>query len=205
MHRRSLTLLLLGLILLGRSCFVHGLELMESEKTDHLARLLLEQTGKLDNHPWEGSSTDARGMMSDKQRIIVIPRTTLVEDLRDPQVATEQGALLGGLYLSPEFQPLLNGDKINPDRLPHLSVEEASDAKLELLYLRLSVRHVGDSDWRLLVFGSEDAPLIDTPFKASAEAGEGKLAVRIDSEDPEHRRLILQVFGKYESAFEIAN
>ncbi len=204
MSRRSIFFLILGLFLLGKSLSVYALELMESKMAGDLARILLEQSSVLEKASWEGSPDDARAMIDEQGQIVVIPRKTLVEDLRDPQVQTAEGAVLGGLYLTSDFQPLIDGHKIEIDRLPMIPVKKEDGEAEELVYLRLTVKHVGEGDWRMLVFGKEATPLIDSPFAASQEIGEGKMAVRVVDSDSEHRRLIIQVFGKYESGFEIS-
>lgn len=203
MPRRSILFLILGLYLLGKSFSVYGLELMESKMAGEIARILLERSAALEKTSWEGSPDDARAMIDEQGQIVVIPRKTLVEDLRDPQVQTAEGAVLGGLYLTAEFQPLIDGRKIEIERLPMIPLKNEDGEAEELVYLKLTVKHVGEGDWRMLVFGKDATPLIDAPFAASSEIGEGKMAVRVVDTDSEHRRLIVQVFGKYESGFEI--
>lgn len=182
-----------------------GMELMESGQTGELARVLLAQAVAVEKKEWEGNPEEARGVMDETGKIVVIPRTTLMEDLRDPAVMTEEGALLGGLFLSRGFSPLVEGKAIESDRLPVIPLKGVDGADEELLYLRLTVRHLGEGEWRLLVFGADEKPLFDSPFAASPEPGEGKMDVRVVEPDSEHRRLIVRVFGKYESGFTIAD
>jgi len=143
----------------------------------------------------------ALGLAVDNEGVILVPVKGLEEGNEDPEVYTEAGAGLAYLFMSPRFNPVLDGKSVAQDKLHTISFTDDSGNEKKATCLILTVRNDADS-WRLYGYGKDAKPLVDAPFSESYEEAESPIAISASSAEEENS-LILTVFGKYAASFKI--
>jgi hypothetical protein len=143
--------------------------------------------------------SQASGLQDDNTGIILVPAKGLTEEALPEAGKAESGAPLGYLFLTPRFNPLVDD---RPPADEQLRVIDYGDGRVTSLIL--TARHVGGDEWKLLVFGAEQKPLIEAPIYPADESGPGTLSMRVEDVQDEKGTLVLTVFGKYEASITIS-
>ncbi|MFO1019860.1 MAG: hypothetical protein U0903_04085 [Planctomycetales bacterium] len=156
---RRCCLLLSAFVLLIISCFAQGFEPIKGEEAHQLAARMIKQAeaAKLFLLPWKPASAEADGLSAKgPERLIVVPREALKENAVDPAVKTEEGAILGCIFVPVRFQPMVNDKKVDTARLPVLRPrcrwERQGNACAPP---QLAIKLRNKDDWRLLVYGKK--------------------------------------------------
>lgn len=202
--KSRIALTALGVMLIASSARADELNEMGPEIAQGYGKFLTELFSKADGLQvkFEVDTDKAVGLVREDEGIILVPRKGLKDgDEPDPAVGTEKGAGLAYLFLSQRFNPTIDGKPVDGAKLRKLKLPDEREATA----LLVSVRRVGDDDWRLYVFGADAKPLIDTSFAGAADnKGTG---INVKVRDPKNgiATLVVNLFGKYEAGFPIGH
>ena len=111
----------------------------------------------------------------------------------------DPGATLAYLFVY-HLVPVVDGKKVEANRLHSVSFADNGGAEHELHVLLLSARQLGDDDYRLYVFGQDSSkPLIDVRL---TEGTKRTTPVAVELKDPNETthegKIVVTVFGKYQ-------
>ena len=137
-----------------------------------------------------------------QEGIIVVPGKPLDEQDLQKAVESETGAPLAYLFLSPRFNPLESGKKLDAKKLRTVEYD-ANGEKKEATALILSVRHVEGDEWRLYVFGADKKPLVESKFFEADDEKDKRLVIRVQDVKDGRGTLVVTVMKKYEASIEI--
>lgn len=199
-----LLLTALGVMLVASSAMADELNEMGAELAQGYAKFLTEVMTKADGLQvkFDVDTDKAVGLVREDEGIIVVPKKGLKDgDEPDAAVATEKGAGLAYIFMSQRFNPTIDGKPVDGAKLRKVKLPDEREATA----LLVTVRRIGDDDWRLYVYGNDAKPLIDTTFgEAANQKGTG---VDLSVRDPKKgvATLVLTLFGKYEAGFPIGH
>jgi hypothetical protein len=184
------------------------LEQISSESSltygQHLVELF-EKENKERQVKFEVDPAQATGLHAGDDGILAVPIKGLKEGENDPAVESENGGGLCYLFMSPCFAPVIDGKPIDAKKLRRIKFKDGEGNEREAICLIVTVRHVGGDDWRLLAFGTEKAPVIDSRLSESAENVDRTLAIRVSGAKENKANLALTVFKKYSASFAIGH
>jgi len=109
------------------------------------------------------------------------------------------------LFMSPCFNPLVDGKPCPAEKLRRLKFTDGEGNEREATCLLVTAKHVDGDDWRLYVFGADKKPLIDSRFGESLENAKGNLAIHVNNAKDHKANLVFTVFNKYSASFDIAH
>ncbi len=150
----------------------------------------------------EADPASAQGLSADDEGVILVPAKGFKEGEENPEVHNEKGAGVALLFMSPRFNPVLDGKPVSQDKLHTISYTDGNGDEKKATCLILAIRNIAGDDWRLYAYGKDAKPLIDSKFGESFGESEGPLAIDADTTDKESF-LVLTVFGKYSASFKI--
>jgi hypothetical protein len=190
--------------LFATSVLAEDMKVMETDTAQvygqHLSALFEKQ--KDQQVKVEPAPADACGLVLGREGIVAVPCKQLDEQELQKAVESEAGAPLAYLFLSPRFNPLESGKKMDAKKLR--SVEyDADGEKKQATALILAVRHVEGDDWRLYVYGADKKPLFDTKFFEADDESDKKLDIRVQDAKDGRGTLVVTVLKKYEASIEI--
>ena len=168
----------------------------------HLVELFKNQT-KDPQVKFDVDFAQATGLHAGQDGIIAVPVKGLKEEAVDPAVETENGAGLCVLFLSTCYAPTLEGKPIDAKKLRRFKYNDGQGGEREALCLLVSVKHVGGDDWRLLAFGTEAKPVIDSTFSEATESTDKQLTIKVSGAKDKKAKLGFTVFKKYSASFGI--
>ncbi|MCA9229361.1 MAG: hypothetical protein KDA57_01810 [Planctomycetales bacterium] len=151
----------------------------------------------------EADAELARGLAEGDEGLILVPVKDLKEDEINPDVNTEKGGSLAYLFMSPRFNPIVEGKAVAQDQLHTITFMDESGEEKEATCLILAVRRVDEENWRLYAYGKAAEPLVDSQFKESYEEADSPVAISASSKGEKENTLVVTVFGKYAASFEI--
>lgn len=124
----------------------------------------------------EANVDAARGLLSSDQEngLLVIPAKTLADDRNSPVLADEKGAPVGILF----FHNLLAEDIDKKDKLFKLNYSDPNGIEREIRFAILTIRKFSDEDFKLLVWWTEDKPLVQSQLEE--EAGQDATPVELE-------------------------
>jgi hypothetical protein len=171
------------------------------EYAQHLVEKFTEVKGqqvKLDANADEASGLSAGG-----EGIILVPARGVKEGEENDAVHTEKGAGLACLFMSPRFNPMVDGKQIAQEKLLSVNyTDQDGDEKLATCLL-LAIRNVEGDDWRLYAYGKDKKPVIDAKFSMAEEEAEGVIAMVAKEASEKDAKLVFTLFGKYAANFKI--
>jgi len=154
------------------------------------------QQVKVDANP-----ESALGLAAGGEGVILVPVKGLKAGEEHSEVYTENGASLAYLFLSPRFNPVLDGKQVAQDKLHTVTYTDDSGSEKKATCLILTVRNTADT-WHLYAYGKDAKPLIDAQFSESSEEADSPVAIGSTSAEDE-TSLVVTVFGKYAASFKI--
>ncbi|MEO2048930.1 MAG: hypothetical protein ABGX16_20425 [Pirellulales bacterium] len=172
------------------------------EYAQHLVDKFTEVKGKqvkLDANADEASGLSAGG----GEGIILVPARGVKEGEENDAVYTEKGAGLACLFMSPRFNPMVDGKQIAQEKLLSVNyIDQDGDEKMATCLL-LAIRNVEGDDWRLYAYGKDKKPVIDAKFGMAEEEAEGVIAMVSKEASEKDAKLVFTLFGKYAANFKI--
>lgn len=193
----------LGLVL-AATAEAQQLQPMEPGMAQAYAKHLADEFAKVKDTPVkvDVDASKAVGLVDGREGIIIVPVKGLKEGEVDKEVYLDRGAGLAYLFLSPRFNPVINGKVIPADKLRTVKYDDEGEEK-EATCLLLSVRNVDGDDWRLYGYGAGQKPLVDTRFIEAEGGSEGDLTVSVKDAKDGKQTLVVTLFGKYSAEFAI--
>jgi len=182
------------------------LEQMDSDLAKQYGKHIAELFAKDLKDPavkFDVDAESARGLHADQEGILIVPMKGLKEDQIDPNVETENGAGLCYLFLSPTYQPHVDGKPIPSEQLLSVKFTDSEGNSHEALAMIVTVKHESGDDWRLYVFGKDKTPLIKAPFGGSAGTAKGIVDISVDSPKDGKANLTFTIVGRYSASFPI--
>jgi hypothetical protein len=207
---KMLSCALLGLLFLAPGMNAAELEAIPEELAREIASKLVEQAAKIESPKVkiDADIEKANGVhVPKKVGAILVPQKGLKESEElAAQFKQEPGASLGYLFLY-KITPVVDGKKIDPARLPTVTISEDDGTQHTVHVLQLSARQLSDDDYRLYGFGKDAKPLIDAKFAEGASSAGLPAAIEVKevNEATHEGKLVVTVFGKYQAAFQGAH
>ncbi len=184
------------------------LEQIESETAqrvaEHLSKKFLEET-KEPQVKFEVDPMKAVGLHSGHDGIVMVPIKGLKEGEINPAVESENGAGLCYLFCSQCFNPMVGDKPAEADKLRKLKFTDGEGNDREATCLLVTAKHVAGDEWKLLVFGSDKKPLIESDWSESGESKEGDLAMHVKDAKDNKAKLVFTLYNKYSSSIPIAH
>lgn len=199
---------LVALLVLPAALCAAGFEKIESEVTQKVSAHLLElfqKEAKDVQVKFEGNPEKAVGLHGDRKGIIIVPIKSLKEGEIDPAVESETGAGICYLFMSPEYNPLVDGKPVDAKKVRTLKFTDGEGNEREATALLVTARHLEGDDWRLYVYGTEKKPLIETRWGVANDNAEGDLAIHVNGAKDKKANLVFTLFNKYAAMIEIAH
>lgn len=206
--RKCVLLSMIALLSVAPAARADELEKIDPEITQQVSTHLLELFNKETKEPqvkFEGNPEKAVGLHADRDGIIMVPIKTLKEGSPDKAVETENGAGICYLFMSPKFNPLVEGKPVDAKKLRTVKFQDRDGNDREATALLVTVKHVEGDDWRLYVFGADKKPLIESRWGTANDNAEGDLAMAVTGAKDKKANLVFTLFNKYSAAIEIAH
>jgi hypothetical protein len=206
--RTSVLLSMIALLFVASASRADELEKIDAEVTQQVSTHLLELFNKETKDPqvkFEGNPEKAVGLHAGRDGILMVPIKTLKEGEPDKAVESENGAGICYLFMSPEFNPLVDGKPVDAKKLRKVKFMDQEGNEREATALLVTVKHVEGDDWRLYVFGADKKPLIETRWGTANDNAEGDLAMAVTGAKDKKANLVLTLFNKYSAAIDIAH
>ena len=143
----------------------------------------------------------ASGLLEGTSGIILVPAKGLKEEGFAEAGNAEAGAPLGYLFMTPRFNPLAGDNPAAEGELREIKYGSGDGRATALV---LSAKHVAGDEWKLYVFGSGQAPLIEAPVFPADESKPGPLSMRVEDVQDQLATLVVTVFGRYEAPLTIS-
>lgn len=171
------------------------------EYAQYLVEMLAEVKGQ--QIKVDADAEEAFGLAAGSEGIILVPIAGLKEEEEDADVHTEKGSGLACLFLSPRFNPIVDGKQIPQEKL--LTIKYSDDSGVEQLAtcLLLAARNVAGDDWRLYAYGKDAKPVVDAPFKMVEHQTDKPIAIAVKEAGENDATLEFTLFGKYGANFKI--
>ncbi len=199
---------LFALLGLGSVGHADDLEPMAAEMSQLFAQHLSELFNKENQErqtKFDVDPSQASGLRSGQDGIIIVPAKGLKEGTVDPAVETECGSGLCYLFMSPCYAPVINGQPVDAKKLRSVKFDNGEGEKREAVCLLVTVKHVEGDDWRLYAFGADQKPVINSQFGLADSAGDKTLAIKVNGAKDKKANLELTLHKKYSASFSIAN
>lgn len=210
LSRQSLLALIAAFVMMTAAPTVFAQELSEMDPgtASIYGTVLAEQFAKKEGLQVkvDVDPQQAVGLVMESTGIILVPEKQLKDPEEgevNPDVATEVGAGLGYLFMSPRFNPHFGEDEDKAEKLHSLEITGPEGDTTPATGLLLAARRLEGDDWRLYAYGSDEKPLIDVPFFPAEEAKEGTVRLHVQDVQDEKGTLVITLFGKYEASFPI--
>ncbi|MFO0947062.1 MAG: hypothetical protein U1D30_14155 [Planctomycetota bacterium] len=169
------------LLILGIASTQFGaLELVpiSDEQTVGIATALVEHAGKVDGVPLkvEGDTAKSRGLIDAAREhgIMIVPAKGIVDDRENPALGEEKGFPVGFLFL----HNMLPGKGVEKDHLYRVTYTDEQGVDREIRFGVLTIRRYSNEDFRLLLWGTKDKPLVEASLEE--EVSEEKTPVLLD-------------------------
>lgn len=198
---------LLALVLVFLTVPAVAAERLETDVVQRFAKWLVEELNKIDKVPLEIEADVDRAVgvkIADDTGVILVPQKGMKEDEIDMRVDSEQGAPLAVVFMSRGIRPILDEQVVAADKIGTLERTNRQGNTFQIGYLLLAVKRISDSEWRLRVFGKDEMPLLEAPFRSGA--GPEDLPVAIDFHDVNDTqgKLEITVFEKYQAEIRLS-
>ena len=195
----------LCLVLYVLPSYAEELSVMEADAVQGYGQYLSDKFTKIEGHQVkvEPDLAAASGLVLGGEGIILVP-TKIDENGDTSALETESGGPLAYLFLSPRFNPLASGSKIDAKKLRTVEYEDDGESK-EATCLILALRHVEGDDWRLYVYGSEKEPVLEAKFAEAEQVKDKNLAFHVKDVKDGKGTLVVTVLKKYEASFAIGH
>ena len=144
------------------------------------------------------------GLADSGQGIILVPGPKLGTVEADARVNADPGAPLAYLFLSKRFDPIVDGQKVPEDKLRRITVS-AQGNSITATALILTLRHVGESDYRLFVYGAGNEPIAQARLFPAEDKQEGAVDMHVQDAFEKQQTLVITLRGQYEASLQIAN
>jgi hypothetical protein len=130
------------------------------------------------------------------QGIILVPLKGFREDRDTKDSEKDRGVGLCYIFLSPEFNPLVDGKPATDKQLRKLKFK-TEDEERDITCLVCSVKHAEGDDWQLHVYSGGNEPLSKSSFEEATDAPKADLALTIKDVKDNKATLVINMFGKY--------
>jgi len=112
------------------------------------------------------------------------------------------GAALGYLFAY-QVVPVIDDESVATKKLRRVQFVTDEGQRAEVNCMLLAVRQVTDEDWRLIVYGVQQQPLLAVPFTESAGPGRAPVAIECKNVEGFEGDLVVTVFDKYQASFKV--
>lgn len=146
----------------------------------------------------------ASGLHAEEDGILMVPMKGMKEGTINPDVEKETGAGLCYLFLSPRYQPHVDGKPIDVSKLLTVKFTDGEGNSREALAMIVTIKHAEGDDWRLYAFGKEKTPLIKSQFGIASGSAKGVVDLSVDSPREGKANLTFTIVGKYAASFPIS-
>jgi len=196
---------LLSSVSTGYLSAAEQLDPMDSWTAQEYAQYLVEKFADVKGQQVkvDANADKAIGLAAGREGIILVPAEDLKEGEEHADVHTEKGAGLACLFMSPRFNPVIDGKQISQDKLQSVKYTDDSGNEKLATCLLLAVRNVDGDDWRLYAYGKDAKPVLDAKFQVADEDSEGPIAMVAKEANDKSATLVLTLFGKYAANFKI--
>lgn len=209
--RRTTALVLsaLGFMLPGAVVTADDLQAIGKDDAQRFGKILSEAAAKLEKPQVkiDGDADKAVGLHApEKLGMLLVPQKDLKESEElEEKFKADTGASLAYLFLY-HLVPVIDGQPVDGSRLRSVTLTGDNGESHTVHVLLLSVRKIGEDDYRLYAYGHEDKPLIDTQFAEGTGPGDLPIAIEVkDKDEVNHQgKIVLTVFGKYQAGFKTA-
>jgi len=201
----------LGMVLCASPAFSQELGEADADIAQLYATLLTESLEDVEGKQVEvepdieGTVLLALGM----EGILIVPTVGLDPEaaIGDPAAQSDAGAPLAVMFMSPRFNPLIDGEAIEEDKLRSITFADGEGNEQKATMLLLSAHNIEGDDWRLNVFGAEEKPLIEAQFGGAEDIPDEEETINIMVGEVEDNKALLtvRVFGLYTASFEIGH
>ena len=201
----------LGMVLCVSPAFAQELAPLEADIVQMYASILTENYSKLEGKQVEVEPDidGATGLALGMEGIIIVPTKGLDPEtaIGNPAAQSETGAPLAIVFMSPRFNPLVDGKAVDEDKLRTITFEDGEGNEQKATMLLISARNVEGDDWRMNVFGSGEKPLVEAQFGGAEDIPdeEETLAILVGEPKDNKAMLTVRVFGLYTASFEIGH
>jgi hypothetical protein len=178
---------------------------MDSWTAQEYAQYLVEKFTEVKGQQvkLDANADEASGLSAGGEGIILVPARGVKEGEENDAVHTEKGAGLACLFMSPRFNPMVDGKQIAQEKLLSVNyTDQDGDEKLATCLL-LAIRNVEGDDWRLYAYGKDKKPVIDAKFSMAEEEAEGVIAMVAKEASEKDAKLVFTLFGRYAANFKI--
>jgi hypothetical protein len=201
----------LGLLLLVTPATAQELFPIEPDIAQLYATLLNEEFKKAEGVQVsiDADIEKAKGLALGMEGILIVPTKGLDAEtaITNPAAQDEKGAPLAVIFMSPRFNPLIDGQPPEEGQLRTLTFMDGEGNEQKATALVLTARNVEAEDWRLYVYGTGEKPVIDSQFGGAEEIPDEEETVNISVKDVKDNKatLVVRVFGLYTASFEISH
>lgn len=154
----------------------------------------------------EPDPTKAVGLLDGQRGILLVPSKSLGNtEEPDPAAQSEAGAGFAYLYMSPGYNPRIDGKLIEQQKLRTVTYMDDNGQEKPATCLILAARQVSEDDWRLYVYGAEKKPLIDSKFADAEEEKPGPASLHVADVKDGQGTLVVTVLTRYAAKFQIGH
>lgn len=209
MMTKHTALAALGMTLFVSPALAQELAPLEPDITQLYASLLTENYAEVEDKQVEVDPDieGAKGLALGMEGVIIVPTKGLNPEsaIGDPEAQSETGAPLAIMFMSPRFNPLVDGKPVDEEKLRTITFTDGEGNEQKATMLLLAAKNVEGDDWRLNVFGSGKEPLVQSQFGGAEDIPDEEETVAIMVSEPEDDKatLTVRVFGLYTASFEI--
>lgn len=206
--RKSVLFAAMTLLLAGAAARAEELEKIDAELTQKIGAHLVELFNKETKEPqvkFEGNPEKAVGLHLERDGIIMVPIKTLKEGELDPAIDSENGAGICYLFMSSDFNPLIDGKPVDAKKLRTVKFEDQEGNSRDTTALLVTAKRIDGEDYRLYVFGADKKPLVESRWGESTENTEGDLAMHVSGAKDKKANLVFTLFNKYSASIEISH
>ena len=199
---------LVSLFGFGATSWADDLEQMSPEVSQLYAQHLSEKFNKENGErqaKFDVDPSQASGLHSGQDGIIIVPAKGLKEGTVDPAVESECGSGLCYIFMSPCFSPVIDGKPVDAKKLRSIKFDNGQGEVREAVCLLVTVKHVEGDDWRLYCYGPDKSPVVNSQFGLASDGADKPLAMKIRGAKDKKANLELTLHKKYSASFAIGN
>jgi hypothetical protein len=195
----------------GSTLAQEELEPIERETATKFASRLSELAGRIEKPQVNIDAEPDKAVGLHRPRragVLVVPQKDLKEENADNEatkaaVKSENGAPLGYLFLY-RIVPVHEDKPISTEKLRAVELTDDEGNVRPVTALLLSVKNVGEDDWRLLIFGADKKPIVDAKFVEGKGNGDLPVGIQVTDVKDNEGTVVITVFDKYQAKFRAA-
>lgn len=192
-------MLLVGaLTLFSCAAWADPLDPIPADVVAQIAPRLVEDAGKQADPPFkvDADADKATGLFRQGVGgLMVVPVKGLKADSLTG-VDGPNGAPAGYFFLH-KLTPVVDGKPVDSAKFTTLILKDNNGNEREIATLRLAVKKVSDTEWKLLVFAKDKKPIITAAFREQANGSDQPVSLSAKEAQNDQGTLTITMFGKY--------